>query len=267
MSKLSVLTGIVVDYSADGWPEFRKWLDGSYAALRYTWVDEGMAYQVAAPDGLITRVCSFNKGADAEDFEANWKTNAAITQTTPDGRLDVRITAANKGRIFKLRVISFYTATAAPGPRSRNPINCQDYGDVSVTLQKWDAEQGAMVASEPADATKTIIDWDPLYEYEIIGGWLDIPPDLLGGGTDQWYLGCIALPDYAAYGMAIDYVSELNLEAVSSNRIRSDGRATSGLAPTVVNGINYHTNRLRWIVLHPAGVAKRMQIYLETFQG
>jgi len=46
MSTVKV-NGLVVDYSIDGWGEFKKWLDGTYATLAYIWVDEGLAYQLS----------------------------------------------------------------------------------------------------------------------------------------------------------------------------------------------------------------------------
>lgn len=86
MAKIYV-RGTQVDYTADGWFEFCKWLDGTYATLRYTWVDEGVAYSVAAPDGQITRTCSFNKDTDeATDFEDGWNVNEVLLETNRDGR-------------------------------------------------------------------------------------------------------------------------------------------------------------------------------------
>jgi hypothetical protein len=74
MAKIRI-AGLAVDYSEDGWDEFKKWLDGTYARLFYVWVDEGEAYSIAAPDGSICRTFSINK-ADAAEFEANYKTAA-----------------------------------------------------------------------------------------------------------------------------------------------------------------------------------------------
>lgn len=65
-----------VDYGAD-WAEFRKWLDGTHAALRYTWVDSGPAYDIAALDGPVFRTGGINKtdppSPEQLDFEANFK--------------------------------------------------------------------------------------------------------------------------------------------------------------------------------------------------
>lgn len=84
MSDLKINSGVVIDYSAEGWDEFVKWLDGTYAYLRYAWVDEGEAYQIAAPDGVVCRTFSINKD-DATEFEASYKNNEILESRTVAG--------------------------------------------------------------------------------------------------------------------------------------------------------------------------------------
>lgn len=79
------LNGVVVDYSNEGWVEFKKWLDGTYASLRYVWADEGASYSIAALDSQVYRTCGLNKD-DAADFEANYKKNAPLASQTADGK-------------------------------------------------------------------------------------------------------------------------------------------------------------------------------------
>jgi len=72
MANFRINGGVVLDYTSDGWAEFKKWLDGTYATLRYAWVDEGLAYNIVANDDPFYRTFSINK-TDASDFEANYK--------------------------------------------------------------------------------------------------------------------------------------------------------------------------------------------------
>jgi len=72
MANFKINSGVVIDYTNDGWAEFKKWLDGTYATLLYAWVDEGLAYSLVANDDPFCRTFSINK-ADASDFEANYK--------------------------------------------------------------------------------------------------------------------------------------------------------------------------------------------------
>jgi hypothetical protein len=72
MATLRINRGLVVDYTNDGWAEFKKWLDGTKASLKFAYVDLGVAYDIACPDGDIYRTFSINK-SDATDFETNFK--------------------------------------------------------------------------------------------------------------------------------------------------------------------------------------------------
>jgi len=91
------INGVVVDYTNDGWAEFKKWLDGTYATLFYTWVDEGQAYNIVAVDGSVYRAFSINK-TEATEFEATYKVNAPIKigqlpAALVGGRLDENVGA------------------------------------------------------------------------------------------------------------------------------------------------------------------------------
>ena len=91
MPKLQITGGLVVDYSDDGWVEYVKWLDGTYAKLQFVWIDEGLAYSITAIDGEVYRTFSINK-TDATDFETNYKVldpKQVKRPTSPDGTPNV----------------------------------------------------------------------------------------------------------------------------------------------------------------------------------
>ena len=71
MPKIQSPQGVVVDYMVDGWDDFKKWLDGTYATLRFAYSDDGESYTLVAPDGQFSRVFSINK-TDATEFEAQY---------------------------------------------------------------------------------------------------------------------------------------------------------------------------------------------------
>jgi hypothetical protein len=182
---------------------------------------------------------------------------------TTDGRITVRESTANRTTSFKLRAISFYTSELVEGFHNVSPITDQDYGDVTMRLFKAD---GSEITTEEDEilAVKTILDFEPHYNYEIIGGFLDIPSDLKDGTTDQWFISAVGVPDYTPeYFGQIDFISEVNIEAVTAARVTSDGRAVSYLPYN--HGGMPHTNLLRFTIKHPVGARKRFQLYIEHF--
>jgi hypothetical protein len=80
MAKLRISSGVTLDYTDEGWSEYKKWLDGTYARLKYAWTDEGAAYSIVAFDDKLYRIFSINK-ADASEFEATYK---VYSPTQPD---------------------------------------------------------------------------------------------------------------------------------------------------------------------------------------
>lgn len=162
---------------------------------------------------------------------------------------------------FALRCMSFYTSKL-DSIHNVNPLNDDDIGDLTMSLFK--KANGTWVAATDIDATKTVIDWEPQYNSEMIGGTLDLPSGLAGGSTDEWFLACIGVPDYPSqYGGSLVYLTETNLEAVTRTHVDLDGRATSYMAYNF--GGAPHTNRIRFIFKHPAGAQKRFQIQIDHF--
>lgn len=88
---IQIHQGVVVDYTNEGWSEFRKWVDGTYAQLRLVWSDDGATYFVVAIDDPVYRTVSLLK-EDAADFEANFQ-GVSNKQVSPlvqaDGALDI----------------------------------------------------------------------------------------------------------------------------------------------------------------------------------
>ena len=252
---------------------------GILGCLQY--VEDATTYTIFAFDGPLAYMCVISKGevpagvaityaqetndTDKAEFEATYKAtaNQVIEKRSPDGRAITRNTTANRMTNFKLRAISFYTADLEDGVHNWNPVTDADYGDITVKLYQADGTEITDAADEGL-ATKTVLDWEPTYNYEIIGGFVDIPQVLKGGVTDAWYLSAIGVPHYPpAYYGSIDFISEVNLEAVTTEKVISDGRAISYM-PYNLNGAP-HTNLMRFILKHPAGDKKRFQLYVEHY--
>lgn len=68
----------LVDHGSD-WTEFRKWIDGTYASLRFVWEETDLIYRIVANDAPFLREIAFNKGGSEQtDFEANFKYNRTL---------------------------------------------------------------------------------------------------------------------------------------------------------------------------------------------
>jgi hypothetical protein len=232
--------------------------------LAHQYVGDGNEHVVFAVDGGATYFARLTDD-DMVDFEAHFKAtaNKPLEVRAKDGRQTVRDSTANRMTTFKLRAVSFYSSTVGGAVHNMNPVTGLDYGDVTVTL--YDASGNAITdPTSEASAVRTVIEWEPHYDYEIIGGYMDVPSSLRDGTSDAWFLSAIGVPDYPpAYFGSIDYISEVNLEAISTQRVVSDGRAVSFL-PYNLGGAP-HTNKLRFILKHPAGAKQRFQILVEHF--
>jgi len=175
---------------------------------------------------------------------------------TVDLRQEIRNTYAVSGK-HRLRAITFYTSD--PSKLFSKKPDFTDYGD--VTCKCFDVNGDEITSSPYTGAVKTTLEFEPTYAYEIIGGELSVPPDLRETETNQWYGGCTCLPDVPAEsGGNIDHVSLVNLEAFDG-LLEIDGKACVGLNYNA----QYHTNKIRCTIYHPAGSSKRFQLFIETF--
>lgn len=239
--------------------------------------DNGSIYTIYGYDGPEVVLCNIWKGtvpdgvsaggytqeqndADKAEFETDFKptANAPIVPRTADGRVDVHHTVVTRLQNLNIRVFSFYTADSG-SLHNIDSFSGNDIGDVAYTL--YDANGD--VTEVTGSAVKTVVDFEPHYDYEIVGGFADLPRSLRDGVTDEWYIAGIGVPDLPPemYG-SISYISEVNIEAVQTSRIVTDGRSTSFL-PYKLYG--YPTNKIRFYIKHPPGAQQRFQIYLELF--
>ena len=257
------------------WTAWKALLAARNGVCQYD--DDGIHYSIWFYDGPEIYLCQIWKGtvpddfsgdysqtqndSDKTDFETNFKptANASIEPKTKDGRVSVKDSTANRCNNFNLRVFSFYTADPTK-VHNVSPLTNADIGDVAYTMY----DNTNTVTTTPSAAVKTVIDFMPHYNYEIVGAFADLPPSLAGGTTDAWYMGGIGVPDIPAVaGGSIAYLTETNLEAIAaSGRFHSDGRAVSYLP---YNYGGYPTNKLRFIIKHPAGASLRFQLYIEHF--
>lgn len=175
---------------------------------------------------------------------------------TNDGRLTIRHTIALTGE-HHVWCFSFYTSD----PSKLFNTKCDGTPLDGAHMHLFDAN-GDEITEAPYDgAVMTVVDFEPAFDYEIIGGLIYAPTDLKDGTTDQWFAGCIGLPEVPQeYGGQFMFVNSLNLEAFPGV-LEIDGRATALMRYTP----GAHTNEMGFVIRHPPGASKRFQVMLRLF--
>jgi hypothetical protein len=176
---------------------------------------------------------------------------------THDGRINIRNTTANLTKNFYLRVFSWKTSTGNVNLTNLSPDGTP-MGDVTITM--FDADGN--VVTDGATCVKCYVDLEPAYNYDVIGGWMDIPDSIRNATPGTWFIGAVGVPDIPRqYGGSVPFIGQVDLALVRESRVISDGRGTQYM----VYNAQYHTSKIRYIIRHPAGASEWLQIFVETF--
>jgi hypothetical protein len=180
-----------------------------------------------------------------------------INQIDTDNAQIVRIKAAKKGWTYTATAFEFITAQIG----SMIALNVDASSKSWVTLKIYDA--AGVEITDPAlqsNAVRTHVDFEPPYDYEVIGGEMRITPAL---STDM-RLFIIAVPDVPyAYGGSRVMAENLNLRfLLPGNMFQVDGRVSKFLQASSTN----HTNKLRLVFWHAAGVQENLMVTIEHFR-
>ena len=110
-----------------------------------------------------------------------------------------------------------------------------------------------------ANCIKTIIDWEPTFDIDIVGGMLR----QISAPSESVDLWIIAAPDIPAqYGGSKLFVSNLDL------RFMGEGLNVDGKAPKfVAYDATYHSGKFRIILRHPAGFQHPLHMVFEIFKA
>jgi hypothetical protein len=110
-----------------------------------------------------------------------------------------------------------------------------------------------------SNCIKTVIDWEPNFDIDIIGGMLKqkTPPS---ESVDLWIIGA---PDIAVeYGGSKVFVSSMDLEFMS------EGLSIDGKTPKYVPyNSTYHSGKFRIILRHSAGFKHKLHMIFEIFKA
>jgi len=192
----------------------------------------------------------------------------SLVATDADGALLARTKQATKGWSFQARGCDLITSKVQ---HSDPTINMTDlaistfrpdgtgWGDITVT--HFDAAGNPLITSDQSildsQCVTTWFDWEPDYDYEIIGGNANIAagvPDVR-----LWIIGAPYVP--SSMGGNVTFASGINLSA--AEKVNLDGRTSKRLFYNPV----YHSNMLRLMVVHPVGAKAKISLVWEHYKS
>jgi hypothetical protein len=202
-------------------------------------------------------------GADQTDFETNFKALANKSSASPtvdsDGTVLGRVKITTTGWQYRLHGVE--TKTSQLDSVVEKKDDGTDFG--FTTIKCYDADDVELTTQGGCDtsAVKTVIDWEPTHDYEILGGLfkqLTVP-------TTDLRMWVIGVPDVSAeYGGSKIFMSNVNLKYVGLEEgTRVDGRTPKYLTYNAT----YHTNKIRIVVKHTAGYKHDLHFILEIFKA
>lgn len=239
----------------------------SAASLPYKYYEISGNYYIYARDGEIHFQCIIRKdgGDDQTDFETSYKSGASptviLTQQDSDGAMIVRNKAAMRGWTFCSLPFEFETARLSDTLYSKDSAgNSRSF----ITLKAYDSDNNEVTTPGIAGANyasicKTVIDFEPPYDYEVIGGDLRT----LSTISSDLRLWLIAAPDIAAPTGSKEMGGGINLRYLAPGNVWSvDGRVTKYATYNAV----YHTGKIRLILKYPAGTNESLQVIVQLYK-
>lgn len=178
-----------------------------------------------------------------------------------DGATIVRSKAAKKGWSFWAIPIEITTSTLGTMYCKTSDgadipwVNCKIYDGNNAEI----TDPGPLGINLDA-CVKTVVDFEPTFDYEIIGGALRINSN---PATDirMWIVGAPDIP--AEMGGSKEFASGLNLKFLAPDiSFDIDGRVTKFLTYNATT----HQGKMRIILKHPAGTEVNMQFVVHIYR-
>lgn len=182
-----------------------------------------------------------------------------IPERDGDGVAFNRIKITHSGWHFQLYGMEF--ETAKKDSEVNTDVDGTDLGHLSLKFYDSNDQELTAQIDITASCVKTVADWEPTWDYEIIGGTfrqISVP-------ASDVIFNCVAVPDLTAeQGGSVPFANNVNLRFVGTeDHIRADGRSPKQLAYDAV----YHTNKLRFIIRHTTGLQHKIQLQMEVYRA
>lgn len=247
------------------WTDFKAYAIANGLPMRGFETSE--EYTVYASDAGFTVFTTLDRDpsdtTDRDDYVNNYKSraNTALGQYDTDGASIVRNKAAKKGWTFCSMPLEFQTA------RLGSSLYSQDVAGVArpfISLKAYDINDVEVTQPGEADLNyttivKSVIDFEPPYDYEIIGGDLRTLTNI---NTDV-RLWLIAAPDIAAPTGSKEMGGGINLRYLQPGNIFSvDGRVTK----FATYNANAHSNKIRMVFKYDAGTCENLMVVIQLYK-
>lgn len=233
------------------------------AADAFLMIPESKLAQYANSDFLIQELAAGNAKM-SEDGETDISGSVAdqinflkdFKPVDSTGRPIVRSAVTQEGWSAQFHSLGF-TTSKLNAIQNKDALTNSDLG--FVTAKFYDADNNELTTQESIDSScvKSVIDWQPNHDYEIVGGQLmqgSVP------ATDI-YLWVVGLPGILNVKFAQGGV---NLKLAGTNgKVNFDGRASKFLPYSGGAG----TNKFQLILRHNAGIQHQLQLVLEIFKA
>jgi len=201
---------------------------------------------------------------DKTNFETNFKSlgNLSLGQIDSDGAQIVRVKAAKRGWSYSAIPIELTTSSISGVFYSKMADGTDRQG---ITVKSYNSNLEEVTTTGEANInlasiTRTVVDFEPPFDYEIIGGALRTLTNI----DVDMRLWIIAVPDVPLNsGGSKEMASGINLRYLAPTNVYDvDGRVSKFLAYNAT----YHTNKLRFIFTYPAGTTETLNLTLELFK-
>jgi hypothetical protein len=176
-----------------------------------------------------------------------------------DNAVIARFKAAKAGWTYHMSGVEFQTSTI--NSFYHKDVNGNDLNEAWAKYYDVNNNELTTQGSCDTDCVKTVLTFEPPWDYEIIGGTLKT----ISAVTSDMRVWIIAVPDIPAnLGGSKVMVQNINLIFIDPNNgIVTDGRASKYMTYNAV----YHTNKLQFTLKHTTGYKERVMIAFELFRA
>lgn len=176
-----------------------------------------------------------------------------------EGAQVTRLKMSQAGWTYQARALEFNTG----GLNSlvNNKADGTIWGD--ATLKFYNSSDVEVTTQLLIDLTavKTVLEWEPTYDYEIVGGFLSMPTTPLA----DYRVYVVAVPDVSEeLGGSKLMVSGINMKSIpAGSRLLIDGRT----AKRMNYSDSLHTNKIQLSIEHAPGSSHNFMIVFEHFKA